>query len=154
MCEKHFSQCLIGRSIKDSNKLQKGRCAFPISALYLDCKDISSIGGVEIMRIFIKILLFPISLLLTIIVSVSMFVVERCAVLLNIVSGLMFIAALACFSQYFFGWPMGTAGESSTLQLAIIGSVFAFLLSPYGLPSLAAWALGMLDNLNGAIKSI
>ena len=106
------------------------------------------------LRILIKILLFPLSLLLTIIVGVSMFVVERCAALLNIVSGIMFIAALAGFSQYFFGWPFGTAGESSTLQLAIIGSVFAFLLSPYGLPSLAAWALGMLDNLNGAIKSI
>ena len=106
------------------------------------------------LRVLIKILLFPLSLLLTIFVAVSMFVVERCAVLLNIVSGLMFVAALAGFSQYFFGWPFGTAGEASTLHLAIIGSVFAFLLSPYGLPSLAAWALGMLDNLNGTIKSI
>jgi len=106
------------------------------------------------LRILIKILLFPLSLLLTIFVAVSMFVVERCAVLLNIVSGLMIVAALAGFSQYFFGWPMGSAGATPTLQLAIIGSVFAFILSPYGLPSLAAWALGMLDNLNGAIKSI
>ena len=106
------------------------------------------------LRIFIKFLLFPISLLLTIFVAVSMFVVERCAVILNILSGIMFIAALAGYSQYLFGWPIGTAGEASTLQLAIIGTVFAFVLSPYGLPMLAAWLLGHLDNLNGAIKSI
>jgi len=83
-----------------------------------------------------------------------MFLVERCAVLLNIVSGLMFVGALAGFSQYFFGWPFGTAGEASALQLAIIGSVFAFLISPYGLPLLAMWLLGKVDNLNRAIKSI
>ena len=106
------------------------------------------------MRILFKILLFPISLVLTIFVAVSMFVVERCAVVLNILSGIIFIAAIAGYSQYLFGWPFGTAGNAPTLQLAIIGTVFAFLLSPYGLPTLVAWLLGKLDNLNGAIKSI
>jgi len=106
------------------------------------------------MRILIKILLFPISLILTIFVAVSMFVVERCAVILNILAGIMFLAALAGYSQYLLGWPIGAAGETTTLQLAVIGTVFAFLLSPFGLPTLAAWLLGKLDNLNGAIKSI
>ena len=106
------------------------------------------------MRILFKILLFPLSLLLTIFVTVSMFVVERCAGLLNILSGIMVIAAVAGYAQYMFGWPVGAAGNASTLQLAIIGTVFAFILSPYGLPTLAAWLLGKLDNLNGAIKSI
>ena len=106
------------------------------------------------MRILLKILLFPLSLLLTIFVTVSMFVVERCAGLLNILSGIMVIAAVAGYAQYMFGWPVGAAGNSSTLQLAIIGTAFAFILSPYGLPTLAAWLLGKLNNLNGAIKSI
>ena len=106
------------------------------------------------LKIFFKVLLFPLSLLLTVFVKVSMFVVERCAGILNILSGIMFIAAFAGYSQYLFGWPMGTAGNAPTLQLAIIGTVFAFILSPYGLPTLAAWLLGMIDNLNGAIKSI
>ena len=106
------------------------------------------------MRILFKILLFPLSFLLTITVAVASFVIERCAVLLNIIAGIMFIAALVGYSQYLFGWPLGTAGEGTTLQLAIFGTVFAFLLSPYGLPALAAWLLGKLDNLNGAIKSI
>jgi len=106
------------------------------------------------MRILIKILLLPLSLLLTVVVSVSMFAVERFAGILNILSGVMFIAAVIGFAQYLFGWPVGTAGNMPTLQLAIIGTVFAFILSPYGLPALAAWLLGKLDNLNSAIKSI
>ena len=106
------------------------------------------------MRILIKILLFPFSLLLTIFVAVSMFVIERFAVILNILSAIMFIAAVAGFTQYLFGWPVRAAGNAATLQLAVIGTVFAFILSPYGLPTLVAWVLGKLDNLNGAIKSI
>jgi len=106
------------------------------------------------LRIFIKVLLFPLSLLLTIIVAVSMFVVERVAGILNILSGIMFIAALAGYAQYIFGWPVGTAGNAATLQLAIFGTVFAFVLSPYGLPMLAVWLLAKLGDLNGAIKLI
>ena len=106
------------------------------------------------MKILLKILLFPISLLLTIIVAISMFVIERCAGILNVLSGIMFIAALAGYSQYFFGWPFGIAGEANVLQLAAIGTAFAFSLSPYGLPTLAMWLLGKLNNLNGALKSI
>jgi len=109
---------------------------------------------VKALRILAKILLFPLSLLLTVFVSVSMFAVERLSWLLNIFSGIVFIAALAGYSQYLFGWPMGTAGDVPALQLAIIATVFAFVLSPYGLPTFVGWALGKLDNLNGVIKSI
>ena len=106
------------------------------------------------LRIFFKILLFPVSLLLTIFVAVSMFLVERCAVILNIFAGITLLASLAGYAQYLFGWPLGHAGESSTLQLAIFGTVFAFLLSPYGLPLLVMKLVGKLDDLNCAIKSI
>ena len=106
------------------------------------------------MKILVKILLFPFSLLLTVFVTISMFIVERCAGILNILSGIMFIAALVGFTQYLFGWPVGAAGNTPTLHLAIIGTMLAFILSPYGLPALAAWLLGKLDNLNGAIKSL
>jgi cytochrome c biogenesis protein CcdA len=106
------------------------------------------------LRIFAKILLFPFSLLLTIFVAVSMFVVERCAGILNILSGIIFLGALAGYAQYLFGWPIGTASEATTLQLAIFATVFAFILSPYGLPMLAVWILAKLENLNDAIKAI
>ena len=106
------------------------------------------------LRIILKILLFPFSLLLTVFVAVSMFVVERCAAILSIFSGAMFLAALACYAQYLFGWPLGTTGNLPTLQLAILATVFAFLLSPYGLPTFTMWLVGKLDHLNFAIKSI
>ena len=106
------------------------------------------------MRIIFKILLFPISLILTIFVGVSGFLVEKCAVLLNIISGILFIGFLASLAQYLFGWPLGEARTSFGLMSTVIVGVAAFLLSPYGLPTLAAWIVGKLDDLNGAIKSI
>ena len=106
------------------------------------------------LRIFFRILLFPLSLILTIVVALSMFIVGRCAVILNIFSGIMFLGALAGYARYLFGWPMGTAGEPATLQFAIFATVFSFILSPYGLPRIAMWLVEKLDDLNCAIKSI
>ena len=106
------------------------------------------------LRVIFKVLLFPLSLLLTIFVAVSMFLIERFAVLLNIFSRIMFLATLAGYAQYLFGWPIGDAGNTFTLQLAIFGTVFAFMLSPYGLPLLAMRLIDMLDGLNCVIKSL
>jgi len=106
------------------------------------------------LRVFFKILLFPLSLLLTIFVAVSMFLIEHFAVIFNIFSGIMFFGALAGYAQYLFGWPIGSAGNTATLQLAVFGTVFAFILSPYGLPMLAMWLIDKLEGLNCAIKSI
>ena len=106
------------------------------------------------MRIIFKIILFPISFVLTIFVAVSTFLVERVAVLLNIVSGIVFIASLAGFTQYLFGWPFGRVGDTSALQTGIFGMIFAFILSPYGLPTAAVWLLAKLEILNDAIKAI
>lgn len=106
------------------------------------------------MRIFFKVLLFPVSLVLTIFVAVSVFLIERIAILLNIISGILFLASLAAYAEYFFGWPFDRIGDTPTLQLAIFATVFAFLLSPYGLPTATFWLVGKLDNLNDTIKSI
>lgn len=106
------------------------------------------------MRIFFKILLFPISLILTIFVAVSTFLIERVAGLLNIVAGILLFGAIACFIEYFTGWPFGSPGSTYTLTAAICGVAFAFLLSPYGLPTASIWILAKLDTLNDAIKGI
>jgi len=103
---------------------------------------------------FFKIILFPISFVLTIFVAISTFLVERLAGLLNIVSGILFLGSLVAFLQYFFGWPYGDAGTSYALTAAIVGTVFAFILSPYGLPTAAIWILAKLDGLNDSIKAI
>ena len=106
------------------------------------------------MRMFLKIILFPVSLILTIIVAISSFLIEKCAFILNIASGLIFLGALAALLQYLFGWPYGQAGTSFALSSAIVGIILSFLLSPFGLPTLAAWLVSKLDLLNELIKSI
>jgi hypothetical protein len=105
-------------------------------------------------RIFFKILLFPISLALTIFIAVFTFLVERVAGLLNIFSGILFIGAVITFIQYFFGWPYGEAGATYALVTAISVTAFAFILSPYGLPTVMIWILAKLAMLNNAIKAI
>jgi hypothetical protein len=106
------------------------------------------------MRILFKILLFPISLALTITVALSNFIIVRCAVILNIISGLLFLGALICYTQYFFGFPYGKAGETHELVTAITVTVMAFIISPYGLPTFSLWVVEKLEDLNLAIKSI
>ena len=106
------------------------------------------------MKMLFKILLFPITLLLTVFVAVSRFIVVRCAILLNIIAGISFFGGLIFLISYLSGWPLGGAGAVDHLQTAVIAGVFAFLLSPYGLPKLMMWIVDKLDDLNGAIKSI
>ena len=106
------------------------------------------------MRILLKIFLFPISLILSIFVSISQFLVIRCAILLNIVSIILFIGMLCLFIQYLSGWPIGDAKRPSDLQAVIGLGVVSFLLSPYGLLKLLILIICKIDVLNRAIKSI
>ena len=106
------------------------------------------------MRVLFKILLFPVSLILTVFVGISGFIIKKCAVLLNVISVVLFLAALLGLIQYLAGWPFGGGGNGSTIQAAIIAGAFAFLLSPAGLPKLTLWAIGKLDTLKTAIRSI
>ena len=106
------------------------------------------------LRILARILLSPLTLLLTVFVRISILIVERCAGILNILSAVVFLGALVSYAQYLFGWPVGTAGETATLQLAIFAIVSSFLLSPYGIPALAAWLLSKIEDLNKKIKAI
>lgn len=106
------------------------------------------------MRILFKILLFPVSLLLTIFVAISNFLIVKCAIILNIVSGILFLGALAALVQYLFGWPYGEPGHPQNLVVVATGVILSFLLSPFGLPTLAAWIVSKIDLLNELIKSI
>ncbi len=57
------------------------------------------------MRIAATILLFPLTILLTIFVAVIEFLTERIAVLLNIFSGIVYLAALVSYAEYFLRFP-------------------------------------------------
>ena len=100
------------------------------------------------MRIFFKVLLFPVSLILTLLVSVSSFLVGGVGNVLKIISGLLFLGTLAMgglaiFKSDVYDW----------MPVIVIGAA-AYLISPYGLPKLAEWLVVKLDDLNDLIKAI
>jgi len=109
---------------------------------------------VRCVKVLLKIILFPISILLTIIVAVFSFLIEKCAMVLNILSGLLFLLAVTAFLRYFIGWPFSGAGEIANLQGGIIIGIVSFLLSPYGLPTALIWIVAQFAKLNDAIKAI
>jgi hypothetical protein len=92
--------------------------------------------------------MFPITLLLSLVVNVSAFVIGIVGGLLNIVSFLLFGGALIMFGFALFG-----SGDYYW-QPAIVIAIVSFIISPYGLPKLAAWLVCKLDSLNNLIKEI
>ena len=94
------------------------------------------------MRILLKILLFPITLALSIIVLLCQFLCVSSSMLLSILAFLLFVLALAIMAL------LGEVGEGLKALLA------AYLISPYGIPMLASWLIGTVDGLNERLKSI
>ena len=94
------------------------------------------------MRILLKIILFPISLVLTIFVAVCRFVSGFSGALLAVISFILFVLAVL------------TLILLKDIKGAITAAVFSFLISPYGVPMFAEWLIDRLDDLNYAIKSI
>ena len=97
---------------------------------------------VGIMRILLKILLFPITLALSIIVLVCEFLCVFSTMLLSILAFLLFVLALAIMIL------LGEVGEGLKALLA------AYLISPYGVPMLAAWLIGAVGGINERLKAI
>lgn len=97
---------------------------------------------VGIMRILLKILLFPITLALSIIVLVCQFLCVFSSMLLSILAFLFFVLGLAIMVF------VGEIGEGLKALLV------AYLISPYGIPMLASWLIGTVDGLNERLKSI
>lgn len=103
------------------------------------------------MRIFIKIILFPLTLALSVTVLLLHFLVEYGGALASIVSGLLYIIGVVLVG----GKLMQVTGVvSSSWGTICIPFVFAFLLSPYGLTGLVALIADGLDGFNGILKNI
>ena len=94
------------------------------------------------MRILLKILLFPITLILSVIVLVCKFLCVFSSMLLSILAFILFVLALAIMML------LGEVGEG------LKGLLAAYLISPYGVPMLASWLIGTVDGLNERLKSI
>lgn len=94
------------------------------------------------MRILLKILLFPITLALSIIVLVCQLLCVFSSVLLSILAFLFFVLGLAIMLF------VGEIGEGLKALLV------AYLISPYGIPMFAAWLIGKIDGVNERLKAI
>lgn len=93
------------------------------------------------LRWIIKILLFPISLLLSILIAFLTFLLSIGTVLLYFLMILCIVGAIASFIQ------------NKTL-LGIEALFLGFLFSPYGIPTLGASIIAFLHVVNQGIKSI
>lgn len=91
------------------------------------------------MRLFFKILLLPFILITWILYGVCKLIVLASGMILGIVSGLTLVAAVVLFFK---------AGVIPAVALLVI----AFLISPYGIPKLAAWLTGKLGGLSYALR--
>lgn len=91
------------------------------------------------MRLIFKLLAFPFVLATGVLYLVCRFVVVASGAVLEILSGIIFLASLVLFF---------TAG----VWAGIAWLVIAFLISPYGLPMAATWLVGMLGGANRALR--
>lgn len=91
------------------------------------------------MRLFFKILLLPFILITWILYGVCKLIVLASGMILGIVSGLTLVAAVVLFFK---------TGVIPGVALLMV----AFLISPYGIPKLAAWLTGKLGGLSYALR--
>lgn len=95
------------------------------------------------MRIILKLLLFPMTLALTIIVSFRRFLCLFSGALLNVVAFVIFCIAVG--TMVIVGQPIWTG-----LKIAMI----AWFISSFGLPMLSSFFVKLVDAFNDRPKSI
>ena len=92
------------------------------------------------MRLIFKIFALPFLLILSLLAAVLMFLFDVPGWLLSLASGILAVIAVGLF----------------VLQHQPVGGVaflvLAFLLSPYGLPAIAEFLIGLLDELNYSLR--
>jgi len=91
------------------------------------------------MRFILKIVAIPFALAFTLVTAICNFLLSVSTIFFGIVSSLVFIGAVVLFIT---GEPTG----------GIAFLVVAFLVSPFGLPALAGWLVGLLNNVGGALR--
>lgn len=93
------------------------------------------------MRWIIKIILFPISLLLSILTAFLTFLLGIGTALLYLLMMFCIFGAIASFLQ-------------KEVTIGIEALIIGFLVSPYGIPMVGATVIALLKGINEAIKSI
>ncbi|WLD76864.1 CD1845 family protein [Mogibacterium neglectum] len=93
------------------------------------------------MRWILKIILFPIRLLLSILTAFLTFLLGIGTTILYLLMLMCIVAAIGSFIQ-------------KDISLGIEALVLGFLLSPYGIPMVGVAVIAFLQGINEAIKSI
>lgn len=92
------------------------------------------------MRLLLKILSLPLLLVTGIFYAFCKFLVLVSGAILGILSGIVFLIAIGIF------FAAGLWGGLAWLLMA-------FLISPYGLPMLAAWVVGLLGGAHDSLRA-
>lgn len=93
------------------------------------------------MRWILKIILFPISLLLSILTAVLSFLLGIGIVILYLLMMFCIFGAIASFLQ-------------KEVTIGIEALIIGFLLSPYGIPMVGASIIALLQGINEKIMSV
>lgn len=92
------------------------------------------------MRLIFKIFALPFLLVLSLLAAVLMFLFDVAGWFLSLASGILAVIAVGLFVLQH--QPVG----------GVVFLVLAFLLSPYGLPAIAEFLIGLLDELNYSLR--
>lgn len=93
------------------------------------------------MKGILKVLTFPIVLILDLFTWICIGLISCSAILFKLASAILAILAVAVLITY-------------SVQNGLILLTLAFLVSPLGLPMIAAWLLGGLQKISGSIKAM
>ena len=89
----------------------------------------------DMLRFLIKVLLFPVTLVLTLLVAFARFFCLFSGMVLSVIAGAFML---------FIGEWQGFLGFS----------LLAWAISPYGLPGAASWLTERVDDVNSMLKAI
>lgn len=93
------------------------------------------------MKAILKVLTFPIVLILDLFTWICVGLISCSAILFKLASAILAILAVAVLITY-------------SVQNGLILLTLAFLVSPLGLPMIAVWLLSGLQKISGTIKAI
>ena len=93
------------------------------------------------MKAILKVLTFPIVLILDLFTWICVGLISCSAILFKLASAILTILALAVLVTH-------------SVQNGLILLTLAFLVSPLGLPMIAVWLLGGLQKISGTIKAL
>lgn len=88
-----------------------------------------------------KLMLFPITLILSVLIAVLRFAVGISSIVLRVLMILCMIGAIGSI-------------VSREMDLLIGTIILAFLFSPFGIEKLAVWILGCMSHFNESIKNL